>query len=104
MGKVGPSSPYVTMKAAIVGKLWLWGNGVLNIREKRPFPFKMSLFWVGYVFLLCSRGPKSDLGCAETCGVYRAVPRLAAHMLGYAGKTLVRWKMGETVPFALSFQ
>ena len=34
----------------------------------------------------------------------RAVPRLAAHMLGYAGKTLVRRKIGEKVPFALSFQ
>ena len=34
----------------------------------------------------------------------RAVPRLAAHMLGYAGKTLVRREIGEKVPFALSFQ
>ena len=58
----------------------------------------MSLFWVEYVFLLCSRGPKSDLGCAGPCGVCMAVPRLASHMLGYAGKTLVRWKMGEKVP------
>ena len=33
----------------------------------------------------------------------RAVPRLAAHMLGYAGKTLVRREIGEKVPFALSF-
>ena len=36
MGKVGPSSPYVTMLEAIVGKLWLSGNGVMNIREKTP--------------------------------------------------------------------
>ena len=34
----------------------------------------------------------------------RTVPRLAAHMLGYAGKTLVRREIGEKVPFALSFQ
>ena len=34
----------------------------------------------------------------------RAVPRLGAHMLGYAGKTLVRRQIGEKVPFALSFQ
>ena len=27
----------------------------------------------------------------------RAVPRLAAHMLGYAGKSLVRRKIGEKV-------
>ena len=30
--------------------------------------------------------------------------RLAAHMLGYAGKTLVWREIGEKVPFALSFQ
>ena len=36
--------------------------------------------------------------------VCRAVPRLAAHMLGYAGKTLVRREIGEKFPFALSFQ
>ena len=52
---------------------------------------------MGYDFLLCSRGPKSDLGCAGPCGVCRAVTRLAANMLGYAGKTLVRRKMGEKV-------
>ena len=34
----------------------------------------------------------------------RVVPRLAAHMLGYAGKSLVRRKIGEKVPFALSFR
>ena len=43
-------------------------------------------------------------GSAGPCGVCRAVPRLAAHMLGYAGKTLVRREIGEKVPFALSFQ
>ena len=37
-------------------------------------------------------------------GCVGAVPRLAAHMLGYAGKTLVRRKIGEKVPFALSFR
>ena len=41
----------------------------------------MSLFWVGYVFLLCSHRLKSDLGCAGPCGVCRAVPRLAAHII-----------------------
>ena len=37
-------------------------------------------------------------------GCVGAVPRLAAHMLGYAGKTLVRREIGKKVPFALSFQ
>ena len=41
----------------------------------------MSLFWVGYVFLLCTRGPISDSGCAGPCRVFRAVPRLAAHII-----------------------
>ena len=44
MGKVGPSSPYVTMQAAIVGKLWLWRNGVLNIREKMPLSLQNEPF------------------------------------------------------------
>ena len=78
--------------------------GYLTFTKKCPFPCKMSLFWVGYVFLVCSRGPKSDLGCAGPCGLCRAVPRLAADMLGCAGKTLVRREMGEKVPLALSFQ
>ena len=34
----------------------------------------------------------------------RAVPRLAAHMLGYAGKTLVRRKIGEKVPSSYLFR
>ena len=41
-----------------------------------------------------------NLGSVGPCGVCRAVPRLAAHMLGYAGKTLVRREIGEKVPFA----
>ena len=50
MGKVGPSSPYVTMKAAIVGKLWLLGNGVLNIREKTPLSLQNEPFLGGVRF------------------------------------------------------
>ena len=50
MGKVGPSSPYVTMLAAIVGKLWLWGNGVLNIREKTPLSKQNKPFLGGVGF------------------------------------------------------
>ena len=34
----------------------------------------------------------------------RAVPRLAVHMLGYAGKTLVRREIGEKVTFSLSYK
>ena len=50
MGKVGPSSPYVTMQAAIAGKLWLWGNGVLNIREKTPLSLQNEPFFGGLRF------------------------------------------------------
>ena len=53
MGKVGPSSPYVTMYTAIVGKLWLWGNGVLNIREKTPLSKQNKPFLGGVRFSCC---------------------------------------------------
>ena len=43
LGSWGPS-------AAIVGKLWLWGNGVLNIREKTPLSKQNKPFWGGVGF------------------------------------------------------
>ena len=50
VGKVGPSSPYVTMQVAIVGKLWLWGNGVLNISKKTPLSKQNKPFLGGVGF------------------------------------------------------
>ena len=41
MGKVGPSSPYVTMEAAIVGKLKVMGKwGTEHSRKNAPFQAK----------------------------------------------------------------
>ena len=39
--------------------------------------------------------PKSDLGSAGPCGVCRTVPRLAAHMLGYAAKFWLDGKLAK---------
>ena len=37
------------------------------------------------------------------CGVCRAWSSGAAHMLGYTGKTLVWWEIGEKGPYSLHF-
>ena len=47
MGEVGAPPPYISVEAAIVEKLWLWDNGVLNFVGKRPFPCKIYIFGEG---------------------------------------------------------
>ena len=59
MGKVEPPPPYITAYAAIVGKLWLLRNVVLNIGEKTPlFMKKLASFGWGRFSCCVPVGPK----------------------------------------------
>ena len=87
--KVGHSSPCITIIAAIVGKFWLWGKWILNIRKKNPFPCKISVFWLVWVHQLGNCGPKNDFESARLRSVCRTGSSLRTHILAYTWKTLV---------------
>ena len=84
-------------------KLWLFRNVVLNIGEKTPLFMKNEHFWGGVGFPAGFLWAQSDLQKARPCGVCRAGSSLAAHMLGYTGKTLVWWEIGEKGPYSRFF-
>ena len=103
LGKVGPPPTLHNFKGGYSEKTLFLRNVVLNIGEKTPFFMKNQHFFGGRVFLLCSCGPKKDSKKARPCGVCRPGSFLAADMLGYTGKTLVWWEIGEKGPYSRYF-
>ena len=104
MGKVGPPPTLHNRKGGYSGKTLVAEKcGTEHWRKNALFHEKLAFFWWGRFSCCVPVGPKRDSEKARPCGVCRAGSSLAAYLLGYTGKTLVWWEIGEKGPYSRYF-